>query len=179
VTVPPDESDDEPVGGQEPMDPRSMDEAFAAIVAGIRHGDPPAAAAPWPAAEDDTAADREPPTDHEPPTAPRLGSTWAGWEDVTATAADAEPDDETDDDEDFVPPTPPPIPRGDAVLRWAWVGAVGAPIMALFLAVIGWDFNGLVGLGLVSAFLAGFATLVSRMRTGPTDRDNPDDGAVL
>jgi len=35
-----------------------------------------------------------------------------------------------------------------------------------------------VGILLVGSFLAGFATLVSRLREGPTIDGGPDDGAV-
>ena len=63
--------------------------------------------------------------------------------------------------------------------RWAWAGAVGAPTLAIVLPLLGWNVDGLTGIALVVAFLAGFGTLVSRLRPGPRLDDGPDDGAVV
>jgi len=165
---------DEPGDSDEPTESRpDLDAAFDAIVANLRHGDRPADVPRWPANEDD-----EPAPNSATPVEPRLGSTWAGWEDLVAPKADAEPVDAADD-EHFVPPPPPPVPRGDKVLRWGWAGALGAPIAAVLLALVGWDLTGMTGLLLVGSFLAGFATLVSRMREGPHIDSGPDDGAVI
>ena len=181
MSAPPDEpggTDDRTGDSPEPFDSRSTDEAFEAIVAGIRHGDPPPEVPVWPAIEDASPSESPEP---EPEPSPALGSQWTGWEDVANNDEEMDADQaEADGDEgEFIPPPPPPIPRGDPVLRWAWVGAVGSPLAAVALGAAGWSFDGLVGLGLVAAFFAGFITLVSRLRTGVADEDNPDDGAVV
>ncbi len=85
-------------------------------------------------------------------------------------------DDHVPASERFEPPVPPPLPRpADRVARFAWAGALGGPVAL----VAGWAFGlGSVvsGVGLL-AFIAGFATLVARMK----DRrdDEWDDGAVV
>lgn len=175
MTDRPNPSDDDPDDPTGTDDPAAIDEAFEAIVSGIRHAEQPPDVPLWPVAEDDEPS-------AAPAPAPQLGSSWSGWEDIALPAPTEELDDVDDSDDDdapFVPPTPPPIPKGDPVLRWAWAGALGAPVLAVVLAIVGWDFDGLVGLGLVAAFLTGFGTLIYRMRTGPDDLDTPDDGAVV
>ena len=82
-----------------------------------------------------------------------------------------------DDDGDFVPPDPPPLPRGDTTSRLAWAGAVGGPLVMLLSLLLG--LGGLItGAGVV-AFIAGFAVLVARMDDRPRQDDGWDDGAVL
>jgi hypothetical protein len=81
----------------------------------------------------------------------------------------------------FVPPEPPPIPRGTPARRLAWAGLLGSPV-ALLLAVFvhmltGWVVPTLFTLGVAAAFVGGFSFLVATM---PRDRgDDWDDGAVL
>ena len=77
----------------------------------------------------------------------------------------------------FVPPNPPPIPRGDRISRLAWAGVIVPPIIVLIggLASISVPTNIMAFLAL--AFILGFGTLVYRLRGHhPSD---PDDGAVL
>lgn len=171
MTTSPDEPDERADSNRDPADPQATDEAFAAIIARLQQPTPPADAT-WPAIEDDTP----PPADADNE---RLGSQWDGWEDIATHDTDTSDEDVEDVDEDYVPPPPPPLPKGDPVLRWAWIGAVGAPVLALALSFLDWDFDGLVGFALIAAFFAGFATLIARMRTGPGDEDTPDDGAVI
>jgi hypothetical protein len=81
----------------------------------------------------------------------------------------------------FVPPEPPPIPRGTPARRLAWAGLLGSPV-ALLLAVFvhmltGWVVPTLLTLGVAAAFVGGFVFLVATM---PRERgDDWDDGAVL
>jgi hypothetical protein len=81
----------------------------------------------------------------------------------------------------FVPPEPPPIPRGTPARRLAWAGLLGSPV-ALLVAVFvhmltGWVVPTLLTLGVAAAFVGGFVFLVATM---PRDRgDGWDDGAVL
>lgn len=79
----------------------------------------------------------------------------------------------------YVPPDPPPLPEGDIVSRLAWIGVVGGPVMLLVAALLRWELSGWLALLPLVAFVAGFVTLVARMRDRPNDEDDPDDGAVV
>lgn len=156
-------------------DPAALDAAFDAIVAGLelpepsgREGGP---------AEDADEVRRA--------TGPGSFEELRAWVDVHPDLlADPEPTDDTPDadqspEDHYVPPPPPPLPKGDRVSRWAWAGAVGAPLCYVLLALFGQDLGGVIGLTLIGAFVAGFVTLVLRMRDGPRVDDGPDDGAVV
>ncbi|MCF6522983.1 hypothetical protein [Streptomyces sp. JJ36] len=86
-----------------------------------------------------------------------------------------------DDEGHFVPPEPPPLPEADTVTKFAWVAALGGPLLligaVLFRVPMTWW---IVTLG-VGGFLGGFATLVARMRDGRDDDDfdDPGRGAVV
>lgn len=90
------------------------------------------------------------------------------------TAAES-PHDEADDH--FVPPTPPPIPRGDAISRAAWTGVLGAPALFVLIALLQWTPPGWLTTGLIASFVAGFVTLIARLRGHHPD--DPDNGAVV
>jgi hypothetical protein len=80
-------------------------------------------------------------------------------------------------DEGFVPPEPPPLPRGDLVGRLAWAGVLFGPAFLLLTAFL-WDDAGPLPLALGTlAFVGGFVTLVARMPARRDDSD--DDGAVV
>ena len=172
----------EPDDRDESGDPQSVDAAFDEIVANIDKPSTSASTTPWPDAEDDEGPLAAPPS-AEVVRTPR--PDWPGWDDVRVPdeSADDEDDDEfgeSDEEEGhYEPPPPPPVPRGDSVTRGAWAGALGAPLLAILMPLLGWGMDGLVGLLLVGAFLAGFVTLISRLRTGPRIDDGPDDGAVV
>lgn len=81
-------------------------------------------------------------------------------------------------DEGFVPPEPPPLPRGDVVGVLAWAAVLLGP---LFLLVAGlfWQEASPLWLGLaVVAFVGGFVALVMRLPSH-RDVDDDDDGARL
>ena len=162
-------------------DPKAVDAAFDEIVANIDPTGEPATANPWPDAENDHGSSQPDAPADVPTRTPR--TNWIGWDDLRPPPA--EETDESDleaageDEGHYVPPPPPPVPRGDKFVRWAWAGAVGAPLLAILLPLIGWDLDNLTGLLLVGAFLAGFVTLISRLRPGPRVDDGPDDGAVV
>ncbi len=169
MTTSPDDAGD-------PDDARAIDAAFDEIVANIDAPDTASSSAPWPVEEGETA---EPGSDAPPPPQRTPRSDWSEWDDIRIPTP-APPDELMDADEGhYVPPPPPPVPKGDRIGRWAWAGAVGAPVLAIVLPLIGWGLTGLTGLMLVAAFLAGFGTLVSRLRTGPRVDEGPDDGAVV
>jgi hypothetical protein len=185
-------SDDDPL-----HDPQAVEAAFEEIVAGM---DPLAPTAEDSDSEDGGAdggehgrGDGVPPGAAAippmlPPRTPR--SDWEGWDDVRRDPEGDDDDEaaidaafdaiETGEDEGhYEPPPPPPIPKGDPVTRWAWAGAVGAPVLALVLLLLGQNLDGLLGLILVAACLGGFITLLSRLRPHPRMDDGPDDGAVV
>jgi hypothetical protein len=168
-----------------PDDPQSIDAAFDEIVANIdqpgsdQHGTA-ASTAPWPSVEDrGSEPPAEPPAEPTPQRTPR--SDWPEWDDVRMPSEPVEELAELaePDEGHYVPPPPPPVPKGDPVARWAWAGAIGAPTLAILLSLLGRGLDGFTGIFLVGAFLAGFVTLISRMRTGPRVDDGPDDGAVV
>jgi len=79
----------------------------------------------------------------------------------------------------FVPPPPPPLPELDTVSQLAWGGLIGGPLFLVIAAIAGWALPSLF-LGLaVLAFVAGFVTLVVRMKDRPPDDWDPGNGAVL
>jgi hypothetical protein len=82
-----------------------------------------------------------------------------------------------DEEEHFVPPEPPPLPTTDAVTRAAWVGVVGGPLVLILDSVLGWNLDGVLRAVAAFAFVAGFVTLIARMKDRPQDVD--DDGAVV
>ncbi|TDD66723.1 hypothetical protein E1262_21345 [Jiangella aurantiaca] len=77
----------------------------------------------------------------------------------------------------FVPPVPAPIPRGDRIQRLAWAAVIAPPIALIIVAIMSWRPSDEIVLFAVVAFVAGFVTLVARMR-GHHPND-PDDGAVI
>lgn len=86
-----------------------------------------------------------------------------------------------EDEGHFVPPEPPPVPRGDAITTFAWIAVLGGPLLLfgsvlLQIDLVWW----IVTLG-VGGFLGGFGTLVARMRDGRDDDDwhDPGRGAVV
>jgi hypothetical protein len=82
------------------------------------------------------------------------------------------------DEGHYVPPEPPPVPRGTPARRLAWLGLFGAPVAMLAAVVFGWVFPPWLVLMMVVAFIGGFVFLVATM---PRDRDDwsGDDGAVV
>ncbi len=81
------------------------------------------------------------------------------------------------DDDHFVPPTPEPLPELEPITKLAWTGLLGGPLIML-LSVFGIALPQEIVIFGVIAFVAGFVTLVARLRDRPEDAD-PDDGAVV
>lgn len=77
----------------------------------------------------------------------------------------------------FVPPVPAPLPRGDRIQRLAWAGVIAPPIALIIVAIMSWRPSDEIVFLAVVAFVAGFVTLIARMR-GHHPND-PDDGAVI
>lgn len=99
--------------------------------------------------------------------------------DGTPTSPVVRPDPPDDPDDHFQPPPPPPLPDIDRVGRFAWAGAVGGPLLLLLAALAGLRLDGWVGLLALLAFMAGFVTLVARMKPRNPSDSGPDDGAVV
>lgn len=80
-------------------------------------------------------------------------------------------------EEHFVPPVPPPLPRGTPARRLAWCGLFLPPVLMLLAVVLRWTFPTWASMLLVAAFVGGFVFLVATM---PRDGgDGWDDGAVV
>lgn len=80
-------------------------------------------------------------------------------------------------EEHFVPPEPPPVPRGTPARRLAWLGLFVPPLLMLAAVAFGWTFAGWFSMMLVAGFVGGFVFLVATM---PRDRgEDGDDGAVV
>lgn len=85
-----------------------------------------------------------------------------------------------DDDEGYTPPPPPPMPRPSAPAVAGVLGVVGGLILIIWPEVLPADATTTLVFGFV-ALLAGFVTLVWRLRPGDDGDDpyDPDDGAVV
>ena len=170
----------QPKGESEPrpeFDPDlDIDSAFAAIVADFALSAPQGTPGvnPWPASED---LEDEPAAVPIPPVLPierREGTV------RRIVIAGIEPGDSGDDEPDeggYVPPEPPPFPRGDLVARLAWGAVIGGPVFLLIAALLWRSLPTAMLLVALLAFVAGFVTLVARMP--PDHPDDPDDGAVV
>lgn len=86
------------------------------------------------------------------------------------------PDD--DDDEGYTPPPPPPLPRISKYAVLGIVAIVGGFVLFLFPDLLPAD-RGITTLLGFTAILAGFVTLIWRLRSGDEEDDDPDDGAVV
>jgi hypothetical protein len=96
---------------------------------------------------------------------------------ATIGPRDSDPNAATPAEEGYVPPEPPPLPRGDLLTRLLWAGAIGGPLFLLIVAIAWRDAPRMLILAAVAAFVGGFVMLVVRM---PHDReDDDDDGAVV
>lgn len=166
-----------PDGGDEPDESHAIDAAFDEIVANIDGPGSAASSAPWPEAENTSEGSQPPPTGPTPQRTPH--TEWSEWDDIRIPQAEPAAEPADDDEGTYVPPPPPPLPKGDRITRWGWAGAVGAPLLAILLTFLGQALDGLIGIALVGMFLAGFITLITRLRQGPSIDDGPDDGAVV
>lgn len=131
------------------------DAAWAQIVASLSEDGVAPAATPWPKSEDVTGS-------------PRLVRR---VDDFVGAPLDL------DAEEHFVPPPPPPPPRLSAVTILALL-LIGAGVLLLVVPpVLSGAVDGTTALLAVAAILAGFGTLIYRMKDGPPSDD--DDGAVV
>ncbi|MBO8191283.1 hypothetical protein ITI46_06195 [Streptomyces oryzae] len=94
---------------------------------------------------------------------------------------DWEPAGDEDGEGHFEPPEPPPLPETDTTTKFAWLAALGGPLLLLGTVLLQADMTWwIVTLG-VGGFLGGFATLLTRLRDGRDDDDwdDPGRGAVV
>ena len=153
------------------------DIAWSDIVAGY-DADPGDTVPRWPVSED---VDPEDETDDEPGNDPayekETPEPTIGFEELrSGRPAPLEVDDPNDH---YQPPPPPPLPDIDRVARFAWAGTLGGPLVLVLAAVLGLRLEGWVGFLAVAAFVAGFVTLIARMKDRPPTDSGPDDGAVV
>jgi hypothetical protein len=79
----------------------------------------------------------------------------------------------------FEPPPPPPLPMPDTLGRFAWAAVIGGPLFLVISALFGLDVAGWPGFVALAASMAGFVTLVARMKDPPDTDLGGDDGAVV
>lgn len=166
-------------GEQSPLD---VDSAFAAIIA---NWGTETTGGGWPSAEDLPSTDRageaapaagDVPPAAQPPAPPAATRPPARGEPLIPHIGRPPERAEAADEERFVPPEPPPLPRGDAFTMLAWAGVLLGPVF-LLVCVVWKEAPQTYILAAVVAFVGGFATLVMRM---PKHRDDDDDdGAVV
>jgi hypothetical protein len=173
-----------------------VEAAWAKIVAGYDK-EPDAADPPWPAAENlpdatGPGALTTDPTRAVDPPSPTARPSAADFSGVSVTRRRADPpepslldgldtfgDDlpgEATDEEGYTPPPPPPLPR---ISKYAVAGILGIVVgfvLFLFPNLLPIDRAIVTVVGFL-AILAGFVTLVSRLRHGDDDDYDPDDGA--
>jgi len=83
----------------------------------------------------------------------------------------------SDEHEHFVPPEPPPVPRGTPARRIAWTGLFAPPLLMILAVVFRWALPTWLSMLLVAGFVGGFVFLVITM---PRDGgDGWGDGAVV
>ncbi|ABP55704.1 hypothetical protein [Salinispora tropica] len=87
------------------------------------------------------------------------------------------PDDD-DEAERYTPPPPPPLPRISKYAALGTLAIVVGFLLFLFPPLLPVD-PGIVTLLGFTGILAGFVTLVCRLRPGDRDEHDPDDGAVV
>jgi hypothetical protein len=187
-----------PVPGADP----DIDAEWAKIVAGY-HTDVAAGTTPWPAAEDVTVDERgnPGPEDGSTRTDPaESGPAGTGVRrlpsaaDFSGVSLGRRTDDDPSlldgldtfgadlpddpDDEGYTPPPPPPLPQVSKFAVVSVLAIVAGFALFLFPALLPID-RGLVTVIGFTGILAGFVTLVWRLRPGNEEEDDPDDGAVV
>lgn len=171
--TPPDDGRDEPPQGKPdgPDLPFDEDAAWRLIVE--NYGDRPEMGSDSPPRD---SADSDAPAAPVTPVVDRsyLEALEAGRADAARAAEQAAAHDE---EEHFVPPDPPPVPKGTPARRLAWAGLFVPPLLMLAAVVFGWTFATWFSMMLVASFVGGFVFLIATMPRDGGDRW--DDGAVV
>ncbi len=108
-----------------------------------------------------------------------LESGYRGPQDEAGDRAGLRPEEagRSDDHDHFVPPEPPPVPKGTPARRLAWVGLFAPPLLMILAVVFDWALPTWLSMLLVAGFVGGFVFLVMTM---PRDGgDGWGDGAVV
>lgn len=170
-------------GAAEARGPVDIEAAFADIVA--RWDESSAPVGSWPAQEDlgpviigDDLTDDEPPSADQGAATPS-GPVLSGYDVPLAPEGwKPAPPEPAEEPEGYVPPDPPPLPRGDPIGWLAWAAVLGGPLFLLLASQVWTDVGRIWIMLAVLAFIAGFATIVARLPNSRGD-DDPDDGAVV
>jgi hypothetical protein len=175
--------------GPPPAEP-DVEAEWARIVAGY-DADVDSGRPPWPAAED-TAPHRPGPL----PDATRFTDISIGRRraELERRRAEGQPADEPslldgldsfganlpegDQDEGYTPPPPPPLPRISKYAVLGILAVIGGFVLFLRPSLLPADRSIATMLGF-TAILAGFVTLIWRLRSGDDEEEDPDDGAVV
>ena len=190
-------SEEEQPGRANGHDP-DVEAAWEKIVAGYDAEVDATAAPPWPAAENLPDAggftlSQDPTRAVEPPAAPGPVTRLPSAADFSGVSVGKRTDDEPslldgldtfgndlpddpDDDEGYTPPPPPPLPRISKFTVAGTLGIIVGFVLFLFPGLVPVDRSVVTVFGFV-AILAGFVTLISRLRHGDDDDIDPDDGA--
>ena len=150
-----------------------VDRAWAQIVAAY---DAESSRGSWPAAEDvpDGAGSRDATPSAPAPAMHRVSSPEEGsLLDGLDTFGAGLPD---ESDEGYTPPPPPPLPRPSAPTVFGILGVIGGLLIFLNPTMLPFAGSTAMILGF-AAIIAGFVTLVLRLRPGDDEDDDPDDGA--
>ncbi|MEU7641841.1 hypothetical protein AB0C11_38435 [Streptomyces sp. NPDC039016] len=96
------------------------------------------------------------------------------------------PDEPSDDDFDetdeghFTPPEPPPLPTADTTTKFAWIAALGGPLLLILTVVLQQPVTWWIAVLGIGGFLGGLGTLFARMTNDrDDDEDVPGGGAVV
>ncbi|WP_438488438.1 hypothetical protein [Streptomyces sp. S186] len=178
---------------RDPRDPLDEEAAWAEIVAGYGErpefpaaGERPDRAPADGDAPDSPAARPGDGTPGSPPDAPpsRPGSfvvyaPGVGPRDWTPEQPSDDDLDETDEGH-FTPPEPPPLPSADTTTKFAWIAALGGPLLLLGTVVLQQPVTWWIAVLGIGGFLGGLATLFARMGNDrDDDEDMPGGGAVV
>ncbi len=170
-------SSDEPERPGEVAEP-DVDELFAGIVAAY-HED--ATEVTWPASEDVPTDDPEARDDGPAPTRTTPLPRWRRSTVTPRWAGPVSPGEELaeeDDDEGYTPPPPPPLPRFAPVTILAVLAILAGVVLLFNPGLLPTDTTVAMTIGFCG-ILAGFVTLIWRLRSGDDDEEDPDDGAVV
>ncbi|GIH18693.1 DUF308 domain-containing protein [Rugosimonospora africana] len=167
---------------------QEVDEAFAEIIAGF---DLPDESVSWPAVED-LPSEREEEPEQDRGAEASAGATPPAlqrWSHSTVTTGQDEPSlldgldaldsMQAEDEEGYTPPPPPPLPRFAPVTILAVAGILVGVVLLFDPGLLPTANSVAMTLGFCG-ILAGFITLIWRLRSGDDDDDwDPDDGAVV
>jgi hypothetical protein len=175
-------ADEKAVGwfGGDAAPSRSDEDAWASIVAGYNATVDPSDA-PWPEAEEVHGAGAGA-ADMETEPAPRRTIRHARDTIDQASLLDgldtfgADLPDDEDDDEGYTPPPPPPLPRISAQATVAFIALVAGLVLFFAPSLLPLRMNVTLFLAF-GCVLAGFVTLIWRLRPGDEEDDDPDHGA--